>query len=198
MPHCDVPHSRTSAKTTPRRRWRSAVANMARADERPDGPEGDDILWVYEIVRPGHEAQAADRPRRAGAHRRDPDARQRGRSIIRNEGIRETKARGRAHLTQVTAHRHGHRQPRRRRLERRVSLALVRRTRKIAAELRDDDERRIGIASGSSRGSDDINRFRPCSPGNHRAYVADGNHRSAAAAMLGTSITSRCSSRRRP
>jgi uncharacterized protein (DUF1015 family) len=106
-------------------------------------------------------------------------------TVIRNEGIREEKARGRATLTQVTHADMGT-----------VNLAVDDADGSFEAELRayagahppsfeTHDEggnlHRIWLLEDRPT----IERFRGMLARESHAYVADGNHRSAAAAMLG-------------
>ena len=106
-------------------------------------------------------------------------------SIIRNEGIREPKARGRAKLVEAT-----------RAIVGTVNLAIEDQSGGFAAAL---DRQVAGIpphyeVTGNGRtihriwlitepGA--ISRFQQLLADEPEAYVADGNHRSAAAAMLG-------------
>ena len=96
MPHCDVRTPEDIGEEGSKATLGRAVANMARLMSDPMVRKAMHILWVYEIVRPGHE----DKPQigLGGLARTDEirtPANPNG-TIIRNEGIREEKARGRA------------------------------------------------------------------------------------------------------
>lgn len=144
-----------------------------------------DVLFVYEIVdprRPGvrqiglggmvstDEIRTEERPEG---------------TIVRNEGIREEKARGRARLVEATNSFIGT-----------VNLAVEDRddalqsTLEAHADSRSEDYRatdgrncvhRVWLVDDAA----EIESLEMTLRGEPRAYVADGNHRSAAAAMLG-------------
>lgn len=185
MPHCDVRTPEDIGEEGSKATLARAVANMARLMNDPMVRKCRDILWVYEITRPGCE----DRPQiglgglALTKEIRTPD--NPGGSVIRNEGIREEKARGRATLTQVTHADMGT-----------VNLAVddtsgafLAALRAHAAasaptfETRDEGGNRHRIWIVDDRAA--IDRFRALLAKEPHAYVADGNHRSAAAAMLG-------------
>ncbi|MEP7345236.1 MAG: DUF1015 domain-containing protein, partial [Gemmatimonadaceae bacterium] len=144
-----------------------------------------DLLWVYEITRP--ERPEAPQIGLGGlaltGEIRTPE--NPGGSIIRNEGIRESKARGRARLIEATGVDMGT-----------VNLAVDDTSRAFEEAL----EGHANANTASFETTDELgNRhrvwpvtaapaiasFRALLAAEHRAYVADGNHRSAAAAMLG-------------
>lgn len=185
MPHCDVRTPEDIGEEGSKVTLARAVANMARLMNDPMVRKARDILWVYEITRPGHE----DRPQigigglALTKEIRTPE--NPGGTIIRNEGIREEKARGRATLTQVTHTDMGT-----------VNLAvddtsgaLLKALQGYAGshapsfETHDEGHNlhRIWIVEDAA----DVQRFRGIVAKEPHAYVADGNHRSAAAAMLG-------------
>lgn len=143
------------------------------------------MLWVYEIRRP----ERPDAPQTGlggmALTREIRTAENPGGSIIRNEGIRESKARGRARLTEATHADMGT-----------VNLAvddesgsfqhaLEAHARDHAPAFSTTDElgnrHRVWLVTDSAS----MARFRELLSKEPRAYVADGNHRSAAAAMLG-------------
>jgi uncharacterized protein (DUF1015 family) len=185
MPHCDVRTPEDIGEEGSKATLARAVANMARLMSDPMVRKAMHILWVYEITRPGHE----DRPQigigglaRTGEIRTPENPKG---TVIRNEGIREVKAKGRALLTQVTHTDMGT-----------VNLAV------------DDDSGELSGALGTHAKSHepnfethdemgnrhrvwlvddpkDVERFQALLAREPHAYVADGNHRSAAAAMLG-------------
>lgn len=162
-----------------------AAANMEDLKTSPLVEEFRDALWIYEIEDP-------DRPgvRQIGVGgmaRTDEirtDATPRGR-IIRNEGVRVAKARGRADLIRAT----------------RAMIGVVNhgvddasgdlQTRLEA--FADASEPNLSITDRHAnrhrvwmvRDADEIRRLQGILAAEPHAYVADGNHRSAAAAMLG-------------
>jgi uncharacterized protein (DUF1015 family) len=185
MPHCDVRNAEDIGEEDSEEVLARAAANMARLAADPRTHHLRDILWVYQITRP----EALDNPQIGlGGMARTDEIRtpeNRAGSIIRNEGIREAKARGRARLTQVTHADMGT-----------VNLALDDTDRALQSALEEytsvsppsfetvDEEgnkHRVWLLQDSPT----IERFRSLVAREPRAYVADGNHRSAAAAMLG-------------
>jgi len=185
MPHCDVRTPEDIGEEGSKATLARAVANMARLMSDPMVKKAMHILWVYEITRPGHE----DRPQIGlGGLARTDEIRTpenpKG-SVIRNEGIRESKAKGRATLTQVTHTDMGT-----------VNLAVddtsgeflgalgaYAKSRTPNFETHDEggNLHRVWLVDDAK----EVERFRALVAKEPRAYVADGNHRSAAAAMLG-------------
>lgn len=185
MPHCDVRTPEDIGDEGSKATLGRAVANMARLMSDPMVKKAMHILWVYEITRPGHE----DKPQIGlGGCARTKEIRTpenpKG-TIIRNEGIREVKVQGRAQLTQVThtdmgtvnlavddtsGEFHG-------------ALGAYAKAHDPTFETHDElgNKHRVWLMDDSK----DIERFRALVAREPRAYVADGNHRSAAAAMLG-------------
>lgn len=185
MPHCDVRTPEDIGEEGSKVTLARAVANMARLMSDPMVKKALHILWVYEITRPGHE----DKPQiglgglALTKEIRTPEN-PKG-SVIRNEGIRETKAKGRAVLTQVTHTDMGT-----------VNLAVDDTSGEFLGSLRHhaeshapnfetDDEtgnrHRVWLVDDTK----EVERFRAILAREPHAYVADGNHRSAAAALLG-------------
>jgi uncharacterized protein (DUF1015 family) len=185
MSHCDVRTPEDIGEEGSKATLARAVANMARLMNDPMVRKAREILWVYEITRPGHEDSPQIGLGGLGLTKEirtpeNPDG-----TVIRNEGIREEKARGRATLTQVTHADMGT-----------VNLAVDDADGRFHSALRahadatgpsfeTHDEagniHRIWIVADRAA----IDRFRGILAHEPRAYVADGNHRSAAAAMLG-------------
>ncbi len=187
MPHCDVRTPEDIGEEGSKVTLARAVANMARLMNDTRVRRCRDILWVCEIARPGHE----DRPQiglgglaltREIRTPENPTG-----SVIRNEGIREEKARGRATLTQVTHADMGT-----------VNLAVDdpkgdllsalqahARSFQPSFEARDEGGNRHRVWIVEDTASKDA--FRSILAQEEHAYVADGNHRSAAAALLGYS-----------
>ncbi len=185
MPHCDVRVPEDIGEEGSKATLARAVANMARLMNDPMVRKAMNIVWVYEITRPGHEGtpQIGLGGLARTSEIRTPE--NPGGSVIRNEGIREVKAKGRAVLTQVTHTDMGT-----------VNLAVDDRDGGFLAALREyanghaptfetDDEQgnrhRVWLVEQAG----DRERLRALVAREPHAYVADGNHRSAAAAMLG-------------
>jgi uncharacterized protein (DUF1015 family) len=185
MPHCDVRTPEDIGDEGSKATLARAVANMARLMNDPMVRKAMRIVWVYEITRPGHE----DKPQigLGGLGRTDEirTAQNPKGSVIRNEGIREVKAKGRATLTQVT-----HTDMGTVNLavddasgEFRGSLGTYAESRPPTFETHDEQgcRHRVWLVEDPKQ----IESFRALVAREPRAYVADGNHRSAAAAMLG-------------
>lgn len=185
MPHCDVRTPEDIGEEGSNATLARAVANMARLMSDPMVKKAMHVLWVYEITRPGHE----DRPQiglggmALTREIRTPE--NPGGTVIRNEGIREVKAKGRAKLTQVTHTDMGT-----------VNLAVDdaggellgalgdhARAHEPSFETHDEqgNRHRVWLVQHDA----DRARLRAIVAREPHAYVADGNHRSAAAAMLG-------------
>ena len=185
MPHCDVRTPEDIGDEGSKATLARAVANMARLMSDPMVRKAMHILWVYEITRPGHEG---DPQIGLGGLARTSEIRTAANpqgSVIRNEGIREVKAQGRAVLTQVTHTDMGT-----------VNLAVddasgeflgalgaYARSKAPTFETKDEqgNRHRVWIVDQEQ----DVERFRAIVAREPHAYVADGNHRSAAAAILG-------------
>jgi uncharacterized protein (DUF1015 family) len=185
MPHCAVPTVEAIGDDDSEESLRRAGVNMEALRDDRRTREVRDVLWVYEITRPEH----LDSPQIGiGGMARTSEIRTastpRG-TIVRNEGIREAKARGRARLTEATRADMGT-----------VNLAVD----DASGELQRALEAHARGSAPSFETSDElgnrhrvwiieerpaIERFRALLAREPHAYVADGNHRSAAAAMLG-------------
>lgn len=185
MAHCAVERPDAILPADSEQALERAAANLrALADGELTGVV-EDALFVYEIVDPsrpgvrqiGVGGMAATDEIRTGAR---PDA-----PVIRNEGIREEKAAGRARLVERIGAFIGT-----------VNLVVdddagaLHRTLEALADagpetFRATDERgcthRVWLVTEPAQVAD----LRARVAAEPRAYVADGNHRSAAAAMLG-------------
>ncbi len=185
MPHCDVAERDAILDEHDPETLAKAGANMDDLVSDPQTHTLHNILWVYEITNPadrsirqiglggmGHTAEIRTPSNPSG-------------SIIRNEGIRESKAKGRAELTRATHADIGM-------VNNAVddehgaffsALDLHARNHPVTFETRDEDgnRHRVWIVEDPST----IATLRGILAKEPRAYVADGNHRSAAAAMLG-------------
>jgi hypothetical protein len=102
MPHCDVRTPEDIGEEGSKATLGRAVANMARLMNDPMVRKAREIMWVYEITRPGHEDRSQIGLGGLALTREIRTPQNPGGTVIRNEGIREEKARGRATLTQAT------------------------------------------------------------------------------------------------
>lgn len=185
MPHCDVPSADAIGEDGSDESLAHGADVMRTLIADPRTREVHNLLWVYEITPPAHEG----RPQIGlGGMARTDEIRtpeNPGGTIIRNEGIRMAKARGRARLTEATRADMGT-----------VNLAvddssgtlqsaLETHARSAAPSFEAPDElgnrHRVWLVTDPVA----IERFRAILAREPHAYVADGNHRSAAAAMLG-------------
>jgi uncharacterized protein (DUF1015 family) len=185
MAHCHA----DSPETIGVRDSQSALANAATQMEDLEASElteeMHDILWVYEIEDPTRpDVRQIGLGGMARTDEIRTDATPKG-TIIRNEGVREPKARGRADLIQATHAIIGM-------VNNGVDDASGEFQRHLEAhadgtspdlEVLDQhgNRHRIWIVSDEQA----IERLQALLAEEPHAYVADGNHRSAAAAMLG-------------
>ena len=187
MPHCNAPHvdgmledgSPEALAVGTEKMGQLVASSSTRVIER--------ALFLYEIVDP---ARPGIRQIGLGGMAPTDDIRTEATPdgvIIRNEGIREEKARGRADLIEAT-----------RAIIGTVNLSVDDATGTLlnalqdyadgrpcdfeAIDKEDSSAHRIWIVTAA----DEIASLRGALEGEPHAYVADGNHRSAAAAMRGT------------
>ncbi len=185
MAQCDAPTPDAIGEPDSEASLERAAVNMARliADDRTR--EVRDILWVYEITgpkRPGVRQLGLGGLARTDEIRTDanPDG-----TIIRNEGVREAKARGRARLVErigafvdcvnnAVDDANG---------AFRAALGAYADGAPPAFETLDEagDRHRVWLVADAAA----LAGFTALLAREPHAYVADGNHRSAAAAMLG-------------
>ncbi len=185
MPQCDVPTRDGLLDEHAESTLAKAGENLQALMRDPVTRTVQNILWVYEITTPGDRSIRQIGLGGMGRTReiRTPD--NPGGTIIRNEGVRESKARGRAELTAATRadmgmvnnavdDEHG---------EFFSLLDLHARNHPVTFETTDEEgnRHRVWIVQDPSS----IGAFQQVLAREPRAYVADGNHRSAAAAMLG-------------
>lgn len=185
MAHCHVPTSGEILPDGGPEALAHSVEEMRILIDSPLTHEVRNALWVYEIISP---KRPQLRQMGLGGFGRTveirTDATPHG-TIIRNEGIRQEKADGRAKLITATNAYIGT-----------VNLAVddangeLVRALESAADARAADF--IAVDEAGNRHSvwlvrdpDAIARFTRLLEAEPAAYVADGNHRSAAAAMLG-------------
>ncbi|MGQ0650101.1 MAG: DUF1015 family protein [Gemmatimonadaceae bacterium] len=185
MPQCDVPTRDGILDEHAPSTLAKAGANMAALAADPLTRKLDNLLWVYEVTVP---RDPSIRQMGLGGMGRTSEIRtpqNPGGTIIRNEGVRESKARGRAELTQATLADMGmvnnavddasgafH-----------AALDSHSRSHPVSLETLDEvgNRHRVWLIQDAAT----IERLRAVLAREPRAYVADGNHRSAAAAMLG-------------
>lgn len=184
MAHCDAPSESEFLVEGSEDALSRSATNMAKLVASEDTRLVEDLLWVYEIARPGHEPQQIGLGGMARiAEIRTPETPDG--VIIRNEGVREYKARGRAELIDRT----------------KAFVGVVNNTvedsgdRLLAALRAHADTRSADYAVEDEKAwrhsvwlvteAAEIAAFRNLLAEEPCAFVADGNHRSAAAAMLG-------------
>ena len=185
MAHCDAKSPETIGVRDSRGALARAGTNMGKLRESGLTEEVRDILWVYEIQDPGRpDVRQVGLGGMARTDEIRTDATPHG-TIIRNEGVREPKARGRADLIQATDAIIGM-------VNNGVDDASGEFQSHLEAyadgvlpdfEVLDQDvnRHRVWIV----RDEQAIQRLQALLKVESHAYVADGNHRSAAAAMLG-------------
>lgn len=185
MAHCDQMHKEEILKDGSPEALDKSTKNMQQLVDSPMTRTVENMLWVYEI-----------------RDRRRPDLRQIGLggaaktkeirtertpegSVIRNEGIREEKARGRANLIQRTNAFIGTVNNTVEDVEGKIDSALEQYadSRDCDYEATDefDNKHRVWLVTEAN----DIQQFVDLFAAEPCAFVADGNHRSAAAALLG-------------
>jgi uncharacterized protein (DUF1015 family) len=184
MAHCDVPDIDQRLEDGSPEALERAAANMENLKQNPQVRIAENVLWVYEIVSP-----------------KRPDVRQLGLGglartdeirtddnpsgvIVRNEGIRPEKAEGRARLIEATDAYIGT-----------VNCAVRDRSGGLIETLQQVADSRDADFSTSDEAGNMHRVWLITDPAQQRhlldrfaqepaAYVADGNHRSAAAAQL--------------
>ena len=183
MPHCDPGAEDKVAADSPPALARAA-ANMRALIDSDSVRAAHDLLYVYRIddpARPGIDQIGLGGMARIDEIRTDASP---AAPIIRNEGVREPKARGRAQLIEATSAFIGT-----------VNCAVLDASGAFAHALeRLASDRAPDHGADDSRGCrhdiwliDDASiqaRLIALAAAEPEAYVADGNHRSAAAAML--------------
>ena len=185
MAHCDADSPETIGLGDSQAALAKAGTNMVQLEASELTEEVRDILWVYEIDDPGRpDVRQIGLGGMARTDEIRTEATPQG-SIIRNEGVREPKARGRADLIQATHSIIGM-------VNNGVDDASGEFQSHLEAhadgappdfEVLDQhaNRHRVWIV----RDEQAIESLRELLAAEPHAYVADGNHRSAAAAMLG-------------
>lgn len=185
MAHADAPTADAMLVADSPESLRLAAANMARVRASPRAREVRDVLFVYQIdgpARPGVRQIGLGGLARTDEVRSERSPRA---PIIRNEGIREPKARGRARLIEATAAIIGCVNNAVPDLDGSFAGLLEgvadARAADLACTAEDGYAHRIWLVTDAALRAA-LARALAAQP---EAYVADGNHRSAAAAMLG-------------
>jgi uncharacterized protein (DUF1015 family) len=185
MPHCDVASVSDIGDDDTDAALAHAARRMAQLMDDPRTREVRDLLWIYELTSP---ARPGVRQIGLGGMARTKDIRTadtpRG-SIIRNEGIREPKARGRARLTQAIQADTGTVNLAVDDADGALQQALERYADSVMPSFVTRDEEGNGNRVWLVEDVTTQAHFQSLLAREPRAYVADGNHRSAAAAMLG-------------
>ncbi|MGH7712064.1 MAG: DUF1015 family protein [Gemmatimonadaceae bacterium] len=185
MPHCDVPSIDAIGDDDSSESLARASETMRELVADPRTRELRDVLWIYELTSP---ERPSVRQIGLGGMARTAEIRTQQNpkgTIIRNEGIREAKARGRANLTRATRADMGT-----------VNLAVDDATGAFREALQAHADATVPNFVTTDEGGNvhrvwlvqdptTRQRLRELLAREPRAYVADGNHRSAAAAMLG-------------
>ena len=186
MPHCNAASRETILEDGCPAALEKATANMAALKEGPLTRIAEDVIFIYEIAdpeRPGTRQIGIGGMAQIDQIRTDKTP---AGIIIRNEGIREEKARGRADLIRSTNAIIGT-----------VNLAIDDSQGEMAAALEQFADSRPCDFSATDEAktvhkiwivsvAEEIKSLTDQLAKEPHAYVADGNHRSAAAAMLGT------------
>jgi uncharacterized protein (DUF1015 family) len=185
MAHCDVSSPKAIGEGDSPEAVAKAVANMKKLAASALTEELRDVLWIYEIQDPRRKGvRQIGLGGNAKTSEIRTDATPKG-TIIRNEGIRESKARGRADLIKATNaitdvvnnavdDTSGE-----------LEKQLLRHADGAKPDFEVVDERGNQHRVWILRDAQTVRRFQELLAREPFAYVADGNHRSAAAAMLG-------------
>ena len=187
MPHCNAVSADEMLKDGSPEALEEGAVKMAQMVESDSTKVVENALFLYEIAdpeRPGVRQIGLGGMAPTDDIRTDQTP---GGVIIRNEGIREEKAKGRADLIEATSAIIGT-----------VNLSVDDRDGNFLGRLKSYTEQRpcdfeaLDNEDGSAHriwmvtDSDEIDSLREVLAAEPHAYVADGNHRSAAAAMRGT------------
>lgn len=185
MAHCDVEDFEQRLQDGSPEALGKAAHNMEKFAASSKVRVAEDVLWVYEVVSP--KRPDVRQLGLGGLARTDEirtDANPAG-VIVRNEGIRQEKADGRARLIEATNAYVGTVNCTIRDREGRMIAALEEYAGQGSPDFATSDEagnmHRVWIISDAN----DRQKFQQLLADEPAAYVADGNHRSAAAATLG-------------
>jgi len=185
MPHCDAPTGDAMLEEGGPEALARAAENMRALIDGPQTRVIEHALWVYQITSP---RQPSLRQIGLGGLARSreiltestPDG-----VIIRNEGVREYKARGRADLIEHTQALIGTVNNAVDDEDGSFTAALEQYADARPSDLRTEDEHGDRHDVWLVTDPAEVERFVALLARAPQAYVADGNHRSAAAALLG-------------
>ncbi|MEM7260790.1 MAG: DUF1015 family protein [Planctomycetota bacterium] len=182
MPHCDSPDPNAFLKEGSAEALERAGENLAKLRESGPVREVENSMWVYSIEKDGKAQTGLGCMALTGEIRTEatPEG-----TIVRNEGIREPKAKGRADLIEATQTFIGCVNNTVEDVSGRFASALAEVT-----DARPCDYEVVDEAGSTHRvwlvtDRETTDGFQSVLAAEPYAYVADGNHRSAAAAMLG-------------
>jgi uncharacterized protein (DUF1015 family) len=185
MPHCDFPRFEQTIEDGSPAAMDKAALNLRELIDSPLTKIADDVLFVYEVVsprRPDVRQVGLGGMARTSEIRTDQTP---GGSIIRNEGIMPEKAEGRARLITATNSDFGTVNCAVRdesgRLIKMLERIADRRQPDFAATDEAGNHHRVWLVSDRF----EVDELAAILADEPAAYVADGNHRSAAAAQLG-------------
>jgi uncharacterized protein (DUF1015 family) len=185
MPQCDVATRTGILDEHATETLEKAAANFAALARDPLTRHVRNLLWVYEITDPRDRSIRQIGLGGMGRTREIRTAETPDGVIIRNEGVRESKARGRAELTQATGADMGMVNNAVDDLNGDFYSALDLHARNYPVSFATHDEsgnvHRVWLVEDAEK----VRAFQEILAREPQAYVADGNHRSAAAALLG-------------
>lgn len=184
MAHCDAPSEDEILEEGSTEALARSAENMSQLIAGADTRIASGVLWVYEISRSGGEIAQIG----LGGMARTADIRTAETPdgvIIRNEGVREPKARGRAELIDRTKAYVGVVNNAVEDKEGAFLSALQAHTRSRESDFGVTDENGWRHDVWLVEDAAEIKAFQKLLASEPCAFVADGNHRSAAAAMLG-------------
>ena len=185
MAHCSASSPDTIGPGDSRDALAKAGTNMEELKASELTEEVRDILWVYEIEDPTRpDVRQIGLGGMARTDEIRTDATPQG-TIIRNEGVREPKARGRANLIQATHAIIGMVNNGLDDSSGEFQSQLAAHADGAPPDLEVVDQHKNLHRVWIVRNAPAIKRFQELLAEEPHAYVADGNHRSAAAAMLG-------------
>lgn len=185
MPHCHASRAEDMLDDGCPDALKHATSEMAIFRRNPLMKEARNALWVYEITSPKRPAAPQLGVGGFGLTKEIRTDKQPTGTIVRNEGIRPEKAEGRAQLLQATSADFGTVNLAVRDAQGKLlrTLADITKSRACDFETVDEGDNRhrswIITDAATQKALCDLIAAEPA------AYVADGNHRSAAAANLG-------------
>ena len=185
MAHCDVPTEAEIGEDGSDATLDKARETLKSRIDSPLTKVVENVLWVYEIVdprRPGVRQMGLGGAAKTADIRTDESPTG---TVIRNEGIREEKARGRANLISKTKSYVGVVNNTVEDKSGNLIAALEQYADSRECDFQADDEVNNTHKVWLITNEQEITKFVDLLKAEPFAYVADGNHRSAAAALLG-------------